>query len=228
MTISVGWNGTPRASLGRGDPRLRTVVLVLALVCAASASHAQLVERADLVRPGWYVGVGAGSGIPFLEDAIEDEVLEVVELRPGGSFNARIGYRALSWVAFELQYEGAYGSNIKILGQETAAERTTHSIAPNLKLILPIRRLQPYFMLGTGAQYARFDGHGPFDGLGVDLARWDFMVRVAGGLDLYLTRHWLVNLELGGAMSFKDWSDVPSKTTDVVMLNVSVGLGYRF
>jgi opacity protein-like surface antigen len=98
----------------------------------------------------------------------------------------------------------------------------------NLTFILPTWRIQPYFSIGPGAQYANLDAMGPFDKFGLDLKRWDFMLRAGFGLDAYVTENWLLNLELAPSVRFADYSRIPSKTTDNVQLTVSLGIQYRF
>lgn len=130
--------------------------------------------------------------------------------------------------AIEGLYEGVYRSNIEIMGEETAAERTTHSLVANLKFIAPTWRIHPYFTLGAGAQYARFKAKGPFSALDLDLNRWDFTLRFGFGIDGYITENWLLNLEVAPSIRFTDYGDIPSKTTDNVLLTIGLGLQYRF
>jgi len=204
----------------------RTLIAIpIAVLLMATTSWAA-DPAPDYARPGWYLGVGVGTGIPFLEGFLPDEVSGVVEFNPGASFNARGGYRLTSWLAVEALYEGVYGSNIEVLGMATAARRTTHSFVANLKLILPTWRIHPYFMVGPGAQYAVFNDKTPFNRL--DLRRWDFTLRTAFGIDAYITENWLVNLELAPSMRFADYGNIPSKQTDNVLLTIGAGVQYRF
>jgi len=199
------------------------IVIPVAVLLMASTSWAQ---EPDYGRPGWYAGVGAGTGIAFLDSLIQSKTGEVVSLDAGGSFNARGGYRVNSWLAVEALYEGVYASNVQIADTKEAADRTTNSFVANLKLLLPIQRVHPYFMLGLGAQQGTFNGKGPFEFL--DSSRWDFTLRTAFGVDGYITEHWLVNLELAPSMRFADYSRIPSETTDNVLLTIGLGVQYRW
>jgi hypothetical protein len=201
------------------------LVIPLAALLMASTSWA---EKPDYGRPGWYAGVGAGTGIAFLDSYIESVTGGTVSLDAGGSFNARGGYRVNSWFAVEALYEGVYGANIEISGTKNAAERTTNSFVTNFKLLLPIQRVHPYFMLGLGAQQGKFDAKGPFDALDLDSNRWDFTLRTAIGVDGYITEHWLVNFELAPSIRFTDYSRIPSETTDNVLLTIGLGVQYRW
>jgi opacity protein-like surface antigen len=181
----------------------------------------------DFGRPGWYVGVGGGVGFDFLEDAVDDFTNGTVDIDPGGSFNARGGYRLASWFALEGMYEGVYEQQVQVAGNN-AADMTYHSFLANFKFIAPIWRTHPYIMVGPGIQYGEFDTHASLDGLGLNTTRWDFVLRTAIGLDGYITENWLLNLELAPSIRFADYSNIPSETTDNVTLTVGVGVQYRF
>lgn len=200
------------------------IIVFVAALLMASTSRAERLPTPDYSRPGWYLGVGGGIGIDVLDDAIQDRTGGVVELSVGGSFNVRGGYRVTSWLAFEIMYEGVYGTEVQVSGMG-AADLTTHSLTGNLKLILPTWRVQPYIMLAPGAQYGNFNGKGPLDFL--DTARWDFMLRTAIGIDAYITENWLVNLELAPSIRFADYVR-PSETTDNVTLTLGLGVQYRW
>ena len=202
------------------------IVVPITALLMASASWA-VEPAADYSRPGWYLGVGAGGGVDFLSDAVQDATGGVVDLSVGGSFNARGGYRVTSWFAFEVMYEGVYRTEaeVSVMGTKSVSSFSIHSFVSNLKFIAPIWRVQPYFMLGPGAQYGVFNGKGPLDGL--DLTRWDFMLRAAFGIDAYITENWLVNLELAPSIRFADYVR-PSETTDNVTLTLGLGVQYRW
>jgi len=202
----------------------RQFIVLISVASFLLLSAPSLAEKGpDYGRRGWYAGVGAGAAIDFLEEWIE-EAIPLADIKSTGSFNARGGYRVWSWFALEAMYEGTYRSNIEILDIEVA-EFSTHSLLGNLKLLVPIKRFHPYFMLGLGAQY------GSWDGLGIgfsDTNRWDMVVRPAVGLDVYLTENWLVDLELGIPVRIADWTNIPSQITDNVTITIGVGAQYRF
>jgi len=196
----------------------------IAMLLMAGASWAE-DPKPDFGRSGWYVGVGGGAAFDFLEKAIEDFTFGIVDISAAGSFNIRGGYRVTSWFAFEPMYEGSYGFETEILGVKVA-EFSTHSFVGNFKFIVPTWRVQPYLMVGPGAQYGSFDGKGALNFL--DTTRWDFMLRTAIGIDGYVTENWLVNLEVAPSIRFADYSRIPSETTDNVSLTVGLGVQYRF
>lgn len=203
-----------------------TLSIRIALVASCAILLTSTAAADDFDRRGWFVGAGGGVGWDFLEDAIQDRTMGLIEIGLGGSFNARGGYRVFSWLAFEGMYEGMYGLETKALGDIPIGEHSFHSVLANAKFIVPTWRLQPYFILGVGAQYGDFDGKGIFDPL--DTNRWDFVLRPGVGLDSYVTKNWVVNLELGIPVRFADYSNIPSETTDNVTLTFSGGIQYRF
>lgn len=180
----------------------------------------------DWARPGWYAGVGGGAGFNFFNKYIEENVpIPEVTIDGAGSFNAKAGYRVWSWFALEAMYEGVYDSQIKVLGQPLA-KLSTHSLLGNLKFIAPIKRFQPYLTIGPGAQYGQFRGDLILDPL--DTSRWDFTLRFGVGLDFYITENWVVDLELAPSVRFKDYSAIPSASTDNVTMTLNGGVQYRF
>ena len=63
---------------------------------------------------------------------------------------------------------------------------------------------------------------------GLDANRWDLMLRFGIGLDAYVTKHWLLNLELAPSIRFTDYGNIGSESTDNVSLTFSGGIQYRF
>jgi hypothetical protein len=130
-----------------------------------------------------------------------------------------------SWFALELMYEGSYGYETEVLGVN-AAETNAHAVIGNLKFVVPTWRVHPYLTVGPGGQYANFDGKGLFGQL--DTTRWDFMLRMALGVDRYITENRLVNLEIAPAIRFADYTHVPTEITDDIVMTVGLGVQYRF
>jgi opacity protein-like surface antigen len=199
--------------------KLRVAVAILFVSVTGTEASAD-----DFDRRGWYVGVGAGVGVDFLSDFVESETGGAVVINPTGTFNARGGYRAFSWLAFEAMYEGVYGLSTDFLGTEVS-RYSFHSIVFNAKLILPIWRIQPYFIVGGGPQQGSFDGRDILAAL--DEARWDPAFRAGVGLDVYATKSWLINFELAPSIRFRDYV-IPTTSTDNVTLTFSAGVQYRF
>jgi hypothetical protein len=199
---------------------VRPILALLFLTLLANASTA-----GEFDRHGWYVGAGGGGAVNVFDAYVKNRTNGVVETQSAGTFNLRGGYRVWSWLALEGMYEGAYGYDVGIRGTRLA-DLTTHSLLGSAKLFIPTWRLQPYLMLGIGAQYGDFSGTVILDRF--DTERWDFMIRVGLGLDVYLTRHWLVNVEFAPSVRFASYTRIPSESTDNVSVTLSGGIQYRF
>ena len=98
-------------------------------------------------------------GVDFLSDAIQEETGGLVVLSVGGSFNARGGYRVTSWFAFEMMYEGVYGTEAEILGMTSASIFNSHSLVGNFKFILPTWTSSPESMPRDPPSSADFQDH---------------------------------------------------------------------
>jgi hypothetical protein len=226
--------------------------LALALALAASLVFAGTATAGDYGRSGWYLGAGGGAGWNFFAEAITGSannkcVDDCLQTDAGGTFNFRGGYRLTSWFAVEAMYEGMYGLTISTAQDINCddcnppldmidipqgyplVDFDMHNFLANMKFIAPIKRVQPYFILGLGAQYHTAElVPGLLLGDVGTTSRTDFVIRPGLGLDLYVTESWLINTELGVPVSFRRYSNIPSATTDNISLTVSFGLTYRF
>jgi hypothetical protein len=210
--------------------KLRSAFIVVAVLGAFLISSPVMAEKSSWKKfnqPGPYVAVGFGGAFDFLEDIIEEEwpsELPGLDIESGWSANVRAGYRVASWIGFEAMYEGMYDLDMVVTGVGTAYSFESHSFFGNLKLIIPLWRVQPYFLFGLGAQYGKIEG--PVGILATK--RWDFVIRPAFGLDVSVTENWVLFAELGLPVRFADWTDIPSQLTDNVSLTAGGGLQYRF
>jgi opacity protein-like surface antigen len=191
---------------------------------------------------GFYLGVGGAAGLELFEDALEDIANdEGVNLSVDQSWaiNARAGYRLASWVALELMYEYLDSFQIDVDSVDvggppipvgtTLADYSTHTGTLNLKLIVPTWRIQPYLLLGAGGQYFDLEASPLVQGTELDFgdSGWAFAGRPGLGIDLYLTKHILLNAEASGVLSTSSPDTVPD-IGDLFYLSVGGGLQYRF
>lgn len=248
---------------------LWTLCLAVGLALSAPAARAQeweweaderdrrgeadeAVDEDPFDRPGFYAGISGVYTYNFfdqeIEDFLEDELGEQgsVDIEDSGGLGARVGYRAASWFAAEVQYEwietydvdvsgdlGPGGSNIA--GRLYDIEG--HTLTLNTKWIVPFWRIQPYLLIGAG--YSFYDvGRGP---LAAPLEAADDDIEIEGGkqgafagraglgLDLYLTQHIVVMTEATAMVTTEDF-DTPSEGAidDLYYLSFSAGLQYRF
>jgi outer membrane protein W len=194
-------------------------------------------------RSGWYVGVGGAYSVNFFEDVLEDELAEFginVDVHDTGGVNARAGYRLASWFALEAMYE--WMDNFKVdvdsidpggtvlpIGA-TLFDYTTHTVTLNLKFLIPVWRTHPYLLLGVGGQHYDLDaGSAVTAATGLDFSDsgWSFAGRPGIGLDVYVTKHFLVNVEVAGVLSTGNFSTIPS-VGDFFYLTAGGGIQYRF
>jgi opacity protein-like surface antigen len=148
--------------------------------------------------------------------------------------NARLGYRALSWLALEAQYEWVAGLDFvatQDLGPvadkgDTLARLQSHVVTANLKLLLPIWRIQPYLLAGIGGAFYNLDDKTGFAGGGDE---WAFAGRVGVGGDLYITKNLLAFVEVSGLLSTLDITDpLNNNYSALYYLSTQLGLQYRF
>jgi len=97
---------------------------------------------------------GCGSyEIHVLGREIEKVTNSKVDIDDSVGLNARLGYRMLSWLAGEVEYEWVPGFDIKTLGVK-ALTLESSALTANLRFILPTGRFQPYLKVGAGGYFA--------------------------------------------------------------------------
>jgi len=167
-------------------------VMTLFLSCLLSLSAPARAQDLDSARSGPYLGVNGGVGFPLYDVESEDLGLDPSEPNPAVNeeispgVNVRAGWRLLSFLALEAQYEWMGGFEVTTAGN-TIADITSHVVTANVRLIAPLPgTLQPYALLGIGA--------GAY--LGSDIGdAWNVAGRGGVGVDFYVTPHVVFNLE---------------------------------
>ena len=195
--------------------RPKMLLLCLALVLALPES-----VRADegYTRTGVYFGFHSMYMGELFESEIEDSLPGVdLEVDDSKGFNARFGYRLFPWLALELQGDYYDDYNIELLGVD-AAELGGWSASLIGKFYPFTGRIQPYLLGGGG--YMQVDLS---DQLGLGLSEDSSGSVAQGGLgvDIYLTRHIVLNLESSYAYPMGGVADLDFWT-------VRGGLEYRF
>jgi opacity protein-like surface antigen len=213
------------------------LALVLLLPAAALADD----DGKDFSRPGFYLGVGGAYGINFFEDDIEDAARSVgidVSVKDTWGVNARVGYRLASWFALEGMYEWMDNFKIEVddvmdpilddlLGAKV--DYRTHTVTLNAKFLIPTWRLHPYLYLGIGGQYYDIDAAGSFADNDLDFSEsgWAFAGRPGVGIDAYITKNILVNVEVSGVLATSNPSTIPD-IGNLFYLSAGAGFQYRF
>ena len=205
---------------------LRSTALLGAFLLLACL-HSSTAQAGDFNRFGPYLGISGVYALPLYEDQLQD-INPGLSVSESPGLNARLGLRLASFFAIEAQYEWIEGFDVDLASVGKLATFDAHNITGNLRFHIPIWRVDPYVLAGLGATiWGIEDGPGPFDftddGVG-------FAGRVGGGLDLYLTKHIVLNAEVTAVLTTRTF-DVPTQIEsldNLFFLSISAGLVYRF
>lgn len=245
-----------RRSERRSDARISIsglAALAIALLGPLAATAAESESERDAFdRPGLYGSLGGSFAYNFfdqqIEDFLEDELGEEgsVDIDEAGGLAARVGYRAASWFAAEIEYEWIDRYDIEIsgdLGPGGSAlsgklyDIEGHTLTFNTRWIAPIWRIQPYLLLGAG--YSFYDVNrgalaSALEAQDDDIEIEDgkqgaFAGRVGLGIDFHLTEHFVLQTE-ATALLTADSFDTPDEGAidDLYYLSLAAGLQYRF
>ncbi len=210
--------------------RKSMLAVPLALLCGLATAGAR-ADDSEFARSGPYLAVGGTYGFNLLESAFDDVLDDAI----GGDIDvddtwgghARLGYRALSWLAIEAEYE--YLDNFEVsIDSQRAADLRAQTISGNLRLIVPIRRFQPYLVLGAGVTLFDLD-HNVVPGLEVDHS--SFSGRIGIGVDVYLTRSVVFGIGADAVISAAEVEDefISDDTSgSLSYVAAYAGLTYRF
>lgn len=177
-------DGRPRSPLGSAA----TLVLAVASASSWLAGRAVADSGAEAFdRSGPYLGL---SGVYALESFDDSEF----KFDDSAGVNLRFGYRAFPNLSFELAYEWLEGfdSTSGPVG-EGEREYDTHLITANAKILGMNGRYQPYALVGGGVLVVNIEHVGELPKPWVVYA--GFAARFGGGVDVYLSRHFAINLE---------------------------------
>jgi len=206
---------------------LRRLLLTLALF---SILMPGVAAADDFSRFGPYLGVNGAFGYPLFEDQVQDSLGPVLgadtQLDYTWGLNARAGLRLLSFLALEAQYEWMDDFQIQPSNPLPNINIMGHTLTGNLKLYIPIRRVQPYLLAGFGFTKYKFESQGT-----EVLNDTFFAGRVGVGTDIYLTKKWALNVEGSALLTASELEGVAQNLDQLSSLHyisASVGLMYRF
>jgi opacity protein-like surface antigen len=202
--------------------------LGLAVVFVSLALHSARADEPDYGRSGPYIGVGASRTANLVEAFLDGTpILEDVDVSNSWGVNTRLGYRLTSWFSLEAEYEWLDRMNAS-LGGVNVGSLQMQSATANLRFIVPLRRFQPYFLLGAGAIFLNV--HTPGSQLEIDHSA--FAGRVGLGLDVYLTENLLLNVGAEGLLSPAEvrlnTGSVSVSENGIGTVTFQAGLGFRF
>jgi len=200
----------------------------LSVLLVSLALRVARADEPDFGRPGPYIGVGASRTANLVEAFLDGTpILEDVDVSNSWGVNTRLGYRLTSWFALEAEYEWLDRMNAS-LDSVNVGSLQIQSATANLRLIAPLGRFQPYFLLGAGAIFMDVDT--PSNNLELDHSA--FAGRVGLGLDVYLTENVLLNVGAEGLLSpaeVKLNTGNGSVSEDGIgTVTFQAGLGFRF
>ena len=187
---------------------LLSLVATLSFAGAASAQEED-AEEPNYIRDGWYFGLQYNLGI---EDWVLSDGLEDVDNSNG--LGVYVGWRFLKYWGMDLQYEwqsGFGGTAASVSGEANANVFTV-----NGRAYLPFGRVQPFVLVGMGLIQSTAKVAG-----GTVAATGDFTGRFGGGLDLYLTKNWVLE---ASATYIQPAGDLSEQR----YLSIGAGLQYRF
>lgn len=185
-------------------------------------------------RHGFYVGANA----TYAFDLFQTEIYSAagvgtvpLDYSDSWGFNVRAGYRLLSFLAIEAQYEWLDGIDISAPAFGPVGTYDPNVLTGNLKLILPTWRIQPYVLAGIGLTSWSLDV-----APGIPLAGSSgtgFAFRGGAGLDIYLTKHVVLNTEGTAVLNTADFAlpstaGVATLQSNLYYFSLSAGLTYRF
>ena len=198
----------------------------IALLAALAVPSARASDS-EFARSGAYIGVGGTYGFNLLESAFDNVLGDTVDVDDTWGGNARLGYRALSWLAVEAEYE--YLDNFEVSVDDVRlADLKAQTISGNLRFIVPIRRFQPYLCLGAGVTLFDLDDN-QVPGLKVDHS--SFSGRIGIGFDVYATRNIVLGVGADAVISTAEVEDPlfsGDTSSSLSYVALHAGFDYRF
>ncbi len=162
----------------------RLVMPVLVWACLFAAAAAQGDEEYD--RTGIYLGAAGAYAFENFQNGGSG-----VSARDELGYNLRAGYRALSFLAVEAQFEHLPKFDFDVPNDSFGsddADLEVFTLTGNLKLVYPSGPLQPYALGGFGLLIADQGG-------ALSRSDEDLVTRFGGGLDLYFSENLVGTLE---------------------------------
>jgi opacity protein-like surface antigen len=202
--------------------RFRVSLTLIALLALALPAHAESGSDDSYTRSGFYAGLGASLTVALWEDELEDWSGLNADIDKSVGLNLVAGWRFLPWLAGELQYEGVKGYDVKLSGRRIF-RMDSHTLTANARVYYPLERWQPYLLAGVGM--AHYDIH---QNLEVKGATINVGGRLGGGLDFYVTPHFVLNASVTVLLTGFE-IEVPGRNVDGLhYLSTQLGVLYRF
>ena len=224
----------------RAGNTTRTVVAGLAtaaltsIVCSSFALTAgEDAEQDEFARRGWLIGVAGSYAIETFKDDLESDIQDLVGFPVGLSVDnslgitGRAGYRCHRRFSAEVEVEWLNGFDSDVsapgFGKIDTIDIEPVVVTANMKGYILTGRYQPFLLVGGGVMTAKGgkvrDTVGP--GLSLTERANGFAMRFGGGIDLYVTKHVVVNVGVDYVLPFDDLKDLD-------YISIGWGIEYRF
>jgi opacity protein-like surface antigen len=188
------------------------IVMALLMVNLAFAESCE-----DYCDPGWYLILGGLTAWDQFQDT------EEADIGTSLGFELRGGYRVLKYFAAEGQIDFLSGFRLRTGDPDVGDLEIDGTVfTANAKGYLPFERFQPYGLVGLGGMYARVrtaEAVGTICSPGF-YGWWcsgvygqledgaDFVARLGGGFDIFLTENIAINLDASYLLPFDKLSEL--------------------
>ena len=186
----------------------QVVILLVCLMLIPTFCWAD--ESGKYEQSGFYAGVG---GLYAIENLETDSVVDVDN---AAGFNFRIGYRLAPHWAIEAMVERVDEFDLM---NAIGLDVDTWTGTLNGKFFVLTNQFQPYGLFGIGVMRMHSKIRPGFGS--TSITETDMALRFGGGIDSYITEHWVVNTEVSYVLPTGDVDG-----TDYVSLGA--GIQYRF
>ena len=181
-------------------------------------------KKPPFSRRGFYLGAGGTYAYNLFGDYLSGETNNLISTSNSAGINAVFGYRLLRIPGVEAGYEWVRGF-VGTARDIQLVRFTGNTFTGNIKLFIPLGPIQPNVLAGIGAtRYAAEDQLG----LGLSSSSWAYAIRLGGGVDVYLTRHFLLNGTVTVLLSSHDFDDYATIENLSAMNYVAAQFGFQY
>ena len=203
-------------------PWLLTIAAFLLLAPMASAGERES-PNLNYARNGPYFGLGFVGGVYTQADRETEKELAAigyvidVDSSVAAGFYTTYGYRLNPHAAAQLHFQYLPDTDVEFDGVKLL-EVNTWTLTGDIKGYLPMGPFQPYVLAGLGIMHTKQKST---LGIGSKASTEEFVVRLGGGIDYYLTENYVFEVELGGVLPSGDLKGLD-------LFTFAVGLQYGF
>jgi opacity protein-like surface antigen len=216
IAIVLLWS--PQASAS--DARLKGAYVIGTLLLATAGTFVAVKADpdGDYDRNGFYVGGGPTLGVDLFEEDAEDALDHpAIDVEPSFGAIAQLGYRIHPHFSAEAEFEWLDSFDLTV-GGEDVFEIETWIVTGNAKGYLLTGSIQPFALVGVGAMGVEENDS---VGAGLSQSATDLAFRFGAGVDLYLTRRFVMDLGV-------DYVYATGGVKNFDYISVGFALQYRF